>query len=276
MHEKLLLAESLRDTFKTISILPNKGIYFDDFTYIKGLLFAYDNFSGEIDQFDQNFKFIKSYNYLSHSLGSFTNIYYDCDSFNTFCFGSKKDIKTLNDKPWDLGIYQFRFDLQNGILLDSMCYTPAFDTNVVGWAGNLTSKYEYLGSDPECDLLLDLDRNNSSGLYPYDFDIPFALCAPNDSATLCDDDLYLHTSFPLDSISILLSNALNLPLNSLLPQVSHRDFLCLGVQILPGLCPDHPHPMQNTPWRLNHSDMSTMLPSEFLVPDRSPFRVTIP
>ena len=212
MHEKLLLAESLRDTFKTISILPNKGIYFDDFTYIKGLLFAYDNFSGEIDQFDQNFKFIKSYNYLSHSLGSFTNIYYDCDSFNTFCFGSKKDIKTLNDKPWDLGIYQFRFDLENGILLDSMCYTPAFDTNVVGWAGNLTSKYEYLGSDPECDLLLDLDRNNSSGLYPYDFDIPFALCAPYDSATLCDDDLYLHTSFPLDSISILLSNALNLPL----------------------------------------------------------------
>ncbi|MBK8405510.1 MAG: hypothetical protein IPL25_16015, partial [Saprospiraceae bacterium] len=36
---------------------------------------------------------------------------------------------------------------------------------------------------------------------PADFDIPFALCAPNDSATLCDDDLYLHTSFPLDSIS---------------------------------------------------------------------------
>ena len=74
---------------------------------------------------------------------------------------------------------------------------------------NVTSPSEFLASDPECDLLIDLDRNNSSGLFPYDYQASASLCVTADETPLCDQDLYLHTSFPLDSVSICITGALN-------------------------------------------------------------------
>ncbi|HEX5112862.1 MAG TPA: T9SS type B sorting domain-containing protein [Saprospiraceae bacterium] len=69
----------------------------------------------------------------------------------------------------------------------------------------LTSPLEFLSSDPECDLLLDLDRNNSTGVYPYDYFDSKEYCS-NLQVPICDDDLYLHTSAPLDSIRLTIQH----------------------------------------------------------------------
>lgn len=72
-----------------------------------------------------------------------------------------------------------------------------------------TSPTEFLASDTECDLLFDLDRDNSSGEYPYDFRVSGIQCTRQKIARIVDEDVYLNTSSELDSIVLTLSGALN-------------------------------------------------------------------
>jgi hypothetical protein len=155
------------------------------------------------------------------------------------------------------------YDLKSNREIKELCKVILpFKNTYIG----ILNPLEFLDSENQCDLLLDLDRNNSSGLYPYDFDIPFALCAPNDSATLCDDDLYLHTSFPLDSISILLSNALNLPLEFIASTGLPPGFSLLR--------------RSDSTWTLSGSSASdaeyTLALKSLRYVNNAPFRVTIP
>lgn len=68
-----------------------------------------------------------------------------------------------------------------------------------------TSPLEFLASDPECELLFDLDRDNSSGEYPYDFRNDGILCLDDKKTHTVDTDVFLHTAADLDSIIISLS-----------------------------------------------------------------------
>ena len=169
-------------------------------------------------RFTQNYQFIQNVQF-SVPIVNLTKMIIDCDSSYYLALALDMPMNVYLDSvanhPFEFSYSTeytriIAYDLKSNIEIKEFCKIklPFTQNNFIG----ILNPLEFLDSENECDLLLDLDRNNSSGLYPYDFDIPFALCAPNDSATLCDDDLYLHTSFPLDSISILLSNALNLPL----------------------------------------------------------------
>ncbi|MBK7700619.1 MAG: hypothetical protein IPJ39_18795 [Saprospiraceae bacterium] len=66
-----------------------------------------------------------------------------------------------------------------------------------------------LASDPECELLFDLDRDNSSGVYPYDFRNEGIVCNTSKVTSIVDKDVYLHTSADLDSIIITMSGDLD-------------------------------------------------------------------
>jgi gliding motility-associated-like protein len=102
-------------------------------------------------------------------------------------------------------------------LPDTMMYLSKYDleTNTLTpfcqyWMGdlvsntNMTSPLEFLASDPECDLLIDLDRDNSTGVYPYDYLDSTFYCGLVE-APICDPDVYIHSSAPLDSIIIIIS-----------------------------------------------------------------------
>ncbi|MBK9106940.1 MAG: gliding motility-associated C-terminal domain-containing protein [Saprospiraceae bacterium] len=69
---------------------------------------------------------------------------------------------------------------------------------------SLTSFDDILSSDPECEFLLDLDRDNSSGLYPYDFKHRQIICG-RDALPLSDMDLYIESDLGVDSMQIRIS-----------------------------------------------------------------------
>ncbi|MBK8405505.1 MAG: hypothetical protein IPL25_15990 [Saprospiraceae bacterium] len=175
------------------------------------------NYTKTYSRYDKNYNFIQNVQF-SVPIVNLTKLIIDCDS--SYYLAAALDmpmdvyLDSLNNHFFEFSFSTehtriIAYDLKSNREIKELCKVILpFKNTYIG----ILNPLEFLDSENQCDLLLDLDRNNSSGLYPYDFDIPFALCAPNDSATLCDDDLYLHTSFPLDSISILLSNALNLPL----------------------------------------------------------------
>jgi len=137
---------------------------------------------------------------MNKHIWGLTALTYGCDSLVTYAthMGYSTDVFDMIGP--DTMMYISEYDLQTNILSPVCQY----------WMGdkvantNLTSPLEFLSSDPECDLLLDLDRDNSTGVYPYDYrdstDYCFTLLAP-----ICDPDVYIHTSAPLDSIVLILS-----------------------------------------------------------------------
>jgi hypothetical protein len=121
---------------------------------------------------------------IKYNFQSMATIYDGCGQSVTYGWGD------------DDNLYEIDFTTGN---VTSICYPLGF----IGYGG--TSYSEFLASDAECDLLLDLDRDNSSGVYPYDFDNKSIRCNPNQSTHIVDDDIYLHTAADLDSIVITLS-----------------------------------------------------------------------
>ncbi|HSF89552.1 MAG TPA: gliding motility-associated C-terminal domain-containing protein [Saprospiraceae bacterium] len=100
----------------------------------------------------------------------------------------------------DTMMYISSFDLDNNVLTPICNYWMG--DNVANT--NLTSPLEFLSSDPECDLLIDLDRDNSTGVYPYDYLDSTDYCTTLE-APICDPDVYIHASAPLDSIVLIIS-----------------------------------------------------------------------
>jgi len=150
--------------------------------------------------FDTNFILLDTIITQKHIWG-LTSFSYGCDSTKTYA--THMSISTqeyINTHP-DTIMYISEYNLETNSL------TPICNYNMgsIGVNTQLTSPLEFLSSDPECDLLLDLDRDNSTGVYPYDYYDSTQYCALLE-APICDQDLYLHTSSPLDSIQLTISS----------------------------------------------------------------------
>ncbi|MBK8391470.1 MAG: gliding motility-associated C-terminal domain-containing protein [Saprospiraceae bacterium] len=122
----------------------------------------------------------------------------DCDSIQMYGF--------LNFKNSEWGeidtVHVYKLNVESGILSD---HTSFVAPGEVLLHQNVISPSEFLASETNCDLLIDLDRNNSGLLFPYDFSPEDRLCFGN-TAKIADEDTYIHTSYPLSHIDIFLKD----------------------------------------------------------------------
>jgi len=193
------------DTFHLAINIP-QSVSIGDLLVIKDRIYITD-INNNIFTCDTNLNLIKIQQFTEWQISSITNIPYSCDS-NLVILGTGNF--TPEEKKNGIvrfGCRFFSFDLLNNKIIDTLCFYNSPDNSSVPYG--LSSLSEFLSADPECDLLIDLDRNNSSGLFPYDYQASASLCLTADESPLCDQDLYLHTSFPLDSVSICITGALN-------------------------------------------------------------------
>ena len=184
-----------------------------DIIFAKEFIYILSFNTQKIYQLDTNFNILNVRTALL-PLKGLTSITYNCDSI-VYVASALQGIstQTLIDSIKN-GFYGLmsdttlflNYNLKDNLILDTICKVKLLILNT---GMDVTSPYEFLSSDPECDLLIDLDRNNSSGLFPYDYKASASLCVTADETPLCDQDLYLHTSFPLDSVSICITGALN-------------------------------------------------------------------
>ncbi|MBK7633987.1 MAG: hypothetical protein IPJ13_06595 [Saprospiraceae bacterium] len=117
-------------------------------------------------------------------------------------------IPDMNDCSKSVTYISGWFDNNVGLIKGILSFDDGSVTQVCIDAGNgMASSLEFLASDPECDLLFDLDRDNSSGVFPYDYRNETIACATAKTASIVDTDVYLHTTAPLDSIVISISGA---------------------------------------------------------------------
>ncbi len=193
------------DTFHLVKNIP-QSLSLGDLLIIKDRIYISD-VNNNIYTCDTNLNILKTQRFLDWHIGAFTNIPYTCDSSLVILGTSNVTQDEAEKSIFRSGIRFYSFDLVNNKIIDSLCFYDTSDNPRVPYSVNSFS--EFLASDPECDLLIDLDRNNSSGLFPYDYQASAALCVTADETPLCDQDLYLHTSFPLDSVSICITGALN-------------------------------------------------------------------
>ncbi|MEP7323637.1 MAG: hypothetical protein ABI761_17055 [Saprospiraceae bacterium] len=151
---------------------------------------------------------------------------YDCDSTTTYafhCSASKVDLFNTNGNyACSDTMFISKYDFKTNTFTP-VCFIKMPDQIWYAW---VTSPDEFLAGDPECDLLLDLDRDNSSGLYPYDYRLNKTLCTES-STMISDSDIYLHTSIPLDSVILVVHGILDpgleiLTYNNTIPGLSLR------------------------------------------------------
>ncbi len=190
--------------FKLYGNLPG-GECTCDFIFYNGGLYTtltYDSNTGANGLFRINIEEPENSVLIFNDIGfqGLVAIPYDCDS--TQLIGLGGGMLDINGNIIG-GIIDINISLGTGNLLCNL--TPFENGSSLG----ATSSSEFLASDPECDLLFDLDRDNSSGEFPYDFRNDAILCADAKSTHIVDSDVYLHTSADLDSIIIMLSGDLD-------------------------------------------------------------------
>ena len=185
-------------------------------TFERQLILTYDWYPSEIhfqdgkvymteyDQshiyaFDMDFNILDTI-YMPKLILGLTNFSYGCDSSLTLATHYNINYSEGEWDQFDSIFYISKYDLSTNTLT-SFC---SFPINHIVDGGPLTSPLEFLSSDPECDLLIDLDRDNSSGSYPYDYYDSTVHCTTVE-VPVCDSDVYIHSSAPIDSILLVLS-----------------------------------------------------------------------
>ncbi len=170
-----------------------------DAVFLNNFIYSLDLSIQQIVVYDLNFNVQKAFKTLLPIYGIF-NAGKNSEANATFASA----LSTGINNTYENLIVQY--DLLNNLVLDTICSFP-FDSTI-GFPGLNFSPSEFLGSDPECDLLLDLDRDNSSGLYPYDYRLSKTLCLESIRA-ISDTDLFIHTSLPLDSMTLVVHGILD-------------------------------------------------------------------
>lgn len=197
---------------KTLSRIPNPAqpTFERLFVYFPGQNIYEVHFSKNkvyIPEIRKPFIYVLDTNYvlldtiiMQKHIWGLTEISYGCDSLVTYAAHLSISSQEVSDGIKDTTMYISEYDLEANVLNPICSY----------WMGvnrantQLTSPLEFLSSDPECDLLIDLDRDNSTGVYPYDYRDSTEYCSTL-LAPICDPDVYIHTSAPLDSIVLILS-----------------------------------------------------------------------
>lgn len=162
-------------------------------------IYLIDNDKPYIRVYSQDFVLLDTLLMDKHIWG-LTTITFGCDSVVTYATHMGYSTEVYRMIGPDTMMYISKFNLVSNLLTPVCQY----------WMGNqvantnLTSPLEFLSSDPECDLLIDLDRDNSTGVYPYDYRDSTDYCTSL-QAPICDQDVYIHTSAPLDSIVLIVS-----------------------------------------------------------------------
>ena len=184
------------ETYFDIGILPN-GMDVFDFTFRNGKLYAsgITGATSHIMEIDLN-DITQSKVLFSDNNGAYFGLLITVPNIND-CKEAVTYIARWVDNligP-EIGILDFTNGSFTQICLDD--------------GGGMASPLEFLASDPECELLFDLDRDNSSGVYPYDFRNEGIVCHTSKATSIVDKDVYLHTSADLDSIIITMSGDLD-------------------------------------------------------------------
>lgn len=176
---------------------PNQNIY--EIHFQNNRVYIPETGKPYIYVFDINFNLLDTLIMQKHIWG-LTSFSFGCDSLITYA--THMNISTqeyISNQP-DSTMYISEFDIETNTLSPVCSYFMG--NNLANT--QLTSPLEFLSSDPECDLLIDLDRDNSTGVYPYDYLDSTEYCTTLE-APICDADLYIHTSAPLDSIVLIIS-----------------------------------------------------------------------
>jgi gliding motility-associated-like protein len=197
------------DTFKLLKLT---NYYANDILFIDNIILSIDWYNKKIITCDTNFNALK-FNDFPDSVRAFHNLtllHIDCDSSVVLLSGvlaTYQEINTMGASA-PTGSIIYHYDYKNNKLINPIC--TLFENTPRAWGlTSLSSDSEFLASDPECDLLIDLDRNNSTGLLPYDYKDNTNTCYDFDSVPICDLDVYIHTSFPLDSIRLCIHDRRN-------------------------------------------------------------------
>ncbi|MEP7266594.1 MAG: hypothetical protein ABI844_03125 [Saprospiraceae bacterium] len=186
-----------------------------DITFVMDKVYITEFRNDEIIVCDTSFNRIGLIQNIKYDVRGFVSYAVSCDSVITYAFHcSKKRIDPDQVYCTDT-MFISTYDFETNTFTP-VCFVK---TPTTAGAFRASSLLEFLASDPECDLLIDLDRDNSSGLYPYDYRPPKTLCTERNIA-IADTDLYIHTSIPLDSIVLTLHGVLDRGQEILSPTVS--------------------------------------------------------
>jgi gliding motility-associated-like protein len=195
--------------WKRVSVNLPVDFRIADVQYLKDrIYFIGADLPRKVYEFDLNYNLIDKYE-LSYQIEHFAVHVKNCDSIRVFAFGLypeeySKNVKIVDpntnvevEKTTDsLIIFEYFPTTRK---LEKLCIIkmPLKVANL----NSISSKTEFLATETECDLLIDLDRNNSGRLYPYDFAPKENLCFGN-TASITDTDAYIHATYPIDTIFI--------------------------------------------------------------------------
>ncbi|MGB5025572.1 MAG: hypothetical protein WBO44_09495, partial [Saprospiraceae bacterium] len=193
---------------------------FNDMVIIQDKIIGLNMWQNAIYVLDTSFNLINTMQ-PNYQLTALTSLNYGCDSFKIIASGYRMGhtefLNALNSSDSSLADSLILFDLDP--FQSSLKFLGFSDTQLnrdgIHNPVSLTSFGDILNSDPECDLLLDLDRNNSSGLYPYNFQLDRMVCN-KDLYPICDTDVYLHTNLALDSMQFRLTGIKDIGLEYLI------------------------------------------------------------
>ena len=202
-HKSLLTISRINNpkapTLERLFIVP-KNFHFFEIHFQNNKIYIPEIRKPYIYVLDTSFTIIDTIITQKHVWG-LTSISYGCDSVNTLATHMSISTDEWANMNLDSIMYISEYNLDENVLIPICNYDMGSKADHTF----LTSPLEFLSSDPECDLLLDLDRNNSTGVYPYDYFDSTTYCS-NLLVSICDDDLYLHTSSPLDSIRLTIKH----------------------------------------------------------------------
>lgn len=164
-------------------------------------IYAWDYEHQEVIIYNEDFKEKKRF-VLKIPIAGLTVGLVNCDSTLVHVFAIKVPIddflKNHDTYEFIRGFTHLIYDLKNNEVVETIC-------DILPPSGVLLRKFvspdEFLASDPNCDLRIDLDADNSSKLYPYDFLSNTQPCTSREGP-LSDLDLSINSSAPIDSIII--------------------------------------------------------------------------
>jgi len=215
---------------------------FNDMVIIQDKIIGLNMWQNAIYVLDTSFNLINTMQ-PNYQLTALTSLNYGCDSFKIIASGYRMGhtefLNALNSSDSSLAdsLILFELDPFQGSLKFFGFSATQLNRDGIHNPVSLTSFGDILNSDPECDLLLDLDRNNSSGLYPYNYRLDRMVCN-KDLYPICDTDVYLHTNLALDSMQFRLTGirdpgqefliGTNLPIGFLFIQRSDSLYSLIG------------------------------------------------